>query len=112
MFFWRVYEFSFDFGWISGKRDEISKSRQFRGPTPRRKDSSQQRKSMPRRGMSTPRHGQKGGLDKPRIHRGVAKLRCGEGLRHSIALFTDMCFCHVLLFRYSKDLSIGLMRTL
>ena len=69
--------------------------------------------------MSTPRRGREGGLDKPRVHRGVArvrrgvaKLRRGEGLRHNVALFTDMCFCHVLLFYYSEDLSIGLMRTL
>ena len=55
----------------------------------------------------------------PRVRRGVAKLRRGEGLRRSIAmlrhgitLFTDMCFCHVLLLRYSEDLSIGLMRTI
>ena len=55
----------------------------------------------------------------PRVRRGVAKLRCGEGLhrsiaiiRRGIALFTEMCFCHVLLFYYSEDLSIGLMRTL
>ena len=26
------------FGWISGKRDKISKSGQFRGPMPRRRD--------------------------------------------------------------------------
>ena len=117
MFFWRVYKFSFDFGGISGKRDEIKKSGQFRGPT--RKDPTQQRKSIPRRGMSMPRRSREGGLDKPRVRRGVAKLRCGEGLRRSVvvlcrglALFTDMCFCHVLLFGYSKDLSIGLMRTL
>ena len=91
----------------------------FRGPTPRYRDPTQQRKSMPKRGMSTPRRGQEGGLDKPRVHRGVAKLRHGEGLRRNVAvlrrgvaLFIDMCFCHVLLFHYSKDLSIGLMRTL
>ena len=56
------------FGWISGKRDEISKSGQFRGPTPRRRDPTKQRKSTPRRGMSTLRHGLEGGLDKPRVH--------------------------------------------
>ena len=50
------------FGWISGKRDEFSKSRQFRGPTPRCKDPMQRR-------------GRQGGLDKPRVRRGVAKLR-------------------------------------
>ena len=79
----------------------------------------QQRKSMPRRGMSMPRCGREGGLDKPQVCRGVAKLRRGEGLSCNIAvlhrgitLFTDMGFCHVLLFLYFEDLSIGLMRTL
>ena len=28
-------------GWISGKRDKINKSRQFRGPTPQRRDPTQ-----------------------------------------------------------------------
>ena len=92
MFFWRVYEFSFDFGWISGKMDEISKFGQFRGLTLRRRDPTQQRKS-------TPRCSREGGLDKPQVRRGVA-------------LFTYMCFCHVLSFRYSDDLSIGLMKIL
>ena len=41
------------FSWIPGKRDEINKSGQFRGPTSRRRDPMQQRKSTPRRGMST-----------------------------------------------------------
>ena len=52
-------------------------------------------------------------LDKPRVRRGVAKQRRSVVvLRYGVALFIDMCFCHVLLFRYSEDLSIGLMRTL
>ena len=55
------------FGWISRKMDEINKIGQFRGPSPRRRDPTQQRKSMPRRGMSTSWHGQEGGLDKPRV---------------------------------------------
>ena len=54
-----VFGVAFDyfgvFGWISGNRDEISKSKKFRGPTPRRRDPTQQRRSTPRRGMSTPR---------------------------------------------------------
>ena len=69
--------------------------------------------------MSTPQHGREGGLDKPRVSRSVAKLCHSEGLcrsvamlRRGITLFIDMCFCHVLLSRYSEDLSIGLMRTL
>ena len=69
--------------------------------------------------MSTSRHDREGGLDKPRVRRGVEKLHCDEGLRrnvsvicHGVALFTDMCFCHVLQFHYSEDLSIGLMRNL
>ena len=113
MFFWRVYEFSFDFGWISRKMEEISKSGQFQGPTSWHRDPTQQRKSMPRRGMSMPQRDREGGLDKPRVRRGVAKLRRSIAvLRCGIALFTDMCFCHVLLFRYFEDLSIRLMRTL
>ena len=92
--------------------DEIGISGQFRGPTSRRRDPTQQRKS-------TLMRCRKGGLDKPRVRRSVAKLHPGEGLRRNVAvlrrrvaLFTDMCFYHVLLFRYSEDLSIGLMRTL
>ena len=46
---------------------------------PRRKDPTQQRKSMPWRGRE-------GGLDKPRVSRGVANLRHGEGLHHSIVV--------------------------
>ena len=92
--------------------DEISKFGHFRDLTLWRRDPTQQRKSTLRSGMSKPRRGQEGGLDNPRVRRGIAKLHHGEGLRCSIALFTDMCFCHVLLFRYSEDLSIGLMRTL
>ena len=94
------------FGLISGKMDEINKSGQFRGPTLRRRDPTQLR-------------GQEGGLDKPRVRRGVAKLPRGKGLcrsiamlRHGVELFTNMCFCHVFLFHYSEALSIGLMRTL
>ena len=48
MFLWRVYEFSFYFGWISGKMDEISKYGQFQGPTSRRREPTQQRKSTPK----------------------------------------------------------------
>ena len=51
--------------------DEISKSGQFQGPTPRRRDPTQQR-------MSTPRRDLDGGLDKPWVRRGVAKLCRGE----------------------------------
>ena len=112
MFFGRVYEFSFDFGWISGKRDEINKFGQFRGPTAQRKDPMQQRRSTPRCGMSTSWCGREGGLDKPWVCQGEGLRRSVAVLRHSVALFTDMCFCHVLLFCYSEDLSIRLMRTL
>ena len=45
------------FGWISGKRDEINKSKQFRGPTSRRRDPTKYCKSTLRRGMSMLRHG-------------------------------------------------------
>ena len=56
--------------------------------------------------MSMSRRGREGGLDKPPVRRSVAMLHRG------VTLFTDMCFCHVLLFRYSEDLFIGLMRTM
>ena len=80
----------------------------FEGSTPRRRDPTLQRKSTPRRGMSTLRRGREEGLDEPRV-----LLRHGKAvLRRGIALFTDMCFCYVFLFRYSEDLSIGLIRTL
>ena len=36
--------------------------------------------------MSTLRRGREGGLDKLWVRRGVAKLRCGEGLCRSIAV--------------------------
>ena len=36
--------------------------------------------------MSTPRRGQEGGLDKPRVRRGVGKLRRDEGLRRSVVV--------------------------
>ena len=65
-----------------------------------------------RHGMSTPRRDRGGGLYKAWVRRGIANLHHSEGLRRSIALFTDRCFCHDLLFRYSEDLSIGQMRTL
>ena len=83
------------FCWISRKMDKISKPGQFWGPTSRRRDPTQQRRSTPRRD----REGE--------------GLYCSVAVLHrGVALFTDMCFCHVLLFRYSKDLPIGLMRTL
>ena len=63
------------FSWIYGIRDEISKSVQFQGPTPWRKDPTQQRKSTPRRGMSTPRCCREGGLDKPQVRRSYATAK-------------------------------------
>ena len=48
------------FGWIFGKRNEISKSGQFQGPTLQRKDPTQQSKS-------TPQRYREGGLGKPRV---------------------------------------------
>ena len=43
------------------------------------------------------------------LHHNVAVLRRGLATIHSMETFV---FCFVLLFRYSKDLSIRLMRTL
>ena len=87
--------------------DEIRKSRQFWGPTPRCRGPMQQGKSTLRRGMSTPWCGRE------EAWRSLGYLRRSvAALCHGVALFTDMCFCHVLLFRYFEDLSIRLMRTL
>ena len=59
----------------------------------------------PRQGVACPRRG-------ATKREAWTLLRLGKGLRRSVALFTDMCFCHVLLFCYSENLSIELMRTL
>ena len=74
-FLWRVCEFSFDFGWISEKVDEFNKSRQFRGPMPRRKDPTPRRRVPTQQCKSTPQRDLEGGLDKPRVCRGVAMPR-------------------------------------
>ena len=96
------------FGFLVGFLEKGTKSAnlgKIRGLTPWRRDPTQQHKS-------TLWHGREGGLDKARVFvkawtvHAMAKLRC------NVALFTDMCFCHVLLFRYSEDLPIGLMKTL
>ena len=43
------------------------------------------------------------------LRRSVAVLRRSVAIIHSMEIYV---FCFVLLFRYSEDLSIGLMRTL
>ena len=74
------------FGWISGKIDEISKSGQFRGPTPRRKDPTQW-------------CGREGGLEKPWVrrgeglHRNVAVLRRSVATIHSMKILCFVLFC-------------------
>ena len=100
------------FGSLVGFMEKWTKSTnlgKFRGPMPRHRDPTQQRKSTPRRGREV-------GVDKPRVRQGVAKLRHnvavlhrGVATVHSMEIFV---FCHVLLFRYSEDLYIGLIRTL
>ena len=110
MFFWRVYEYSFVFGWFSRKRDEIMKIWANYGvlrcgmgiPT-------QQRRPMPRGGMSTPRPGSEGGFGQPRVRRGVAMLRCGKGLRHSVVVLCHttwkiLVFCFVFVFPLLRGL--------
>ena len=57
-------------------------------------------------------------MDKPQVRRIVAQLRCGEGLRSSATPRRSYysqhgSFCvFVLVFYFSEDLYIGLMRTL
>ena len=49
----------------------------------------------PWRGMSTLRRGREGGLDKPRVRRGVAKLHHSEGLSRNVAvLCRDVATVH------------------
>ena len=72
------------------KETKSSNLGKFRGSTPRRRDPTQQRRSTPRRGMSMSRRDREGSLDKPWV--GIAKLRCGEGLRRRVTLFTNVFF--------------------
>ena len=70
-----------------------------------------------RRGIGIPHSGvaERGRFGKPWVCRGVAKICRSEVLRCSVAIVHSMeifLFCFVLLFCYSEDLSIGLMRTL
>ena len=99
------------FGWIYGERDEISKFGKFRGPTLRgrgptlrHRDPTQQRKSTPRHGMSTSRSSREGGLDKPRVRRGVAKLRRVEGVRCTTTPWRSTVHRHVFLSCFSISL--------
>ena len=65
--------------------------------------------------MSTSRHGREGGLDKPRVRRGVGLRHSVAVLRRSIAtthIMEILCFCFVLFLYCFEDLFIGLMRTL
>ena len=63
MFFWRVYEFSFVFGWFSRKLDEISKIWVISGVLhrdvgiPRNSVGRHQGVACPRRGVACPRCG-------------------------------------------------------
>ena len=70
----------------------------------------------------TPQRGREGGFFHPRVCRSEAELRLNEELRRSVAVLRCgeatvhsmemLCFCFVLFFRYSEDLSIGLIRIL
>ena len=73
---------------------------------------------------STSWRGREGGLDEPRVRRGVANLHHDKGLRRNIVVLHGsvatvhrmeifmFLFCFILFFHCSEDLSIGLMRTL
>ena len=85
------------------------------GPMLQRRDPSSDK--GPRQGVAC--HGAawpNGRLVKPRVRCGIAELRSsvavlyrGEATVHNMK---NVVFCFVLLFRYFKDLSIGLMRIL
>ena len=64
--------------------------------------------------MSTQLHSREGGLDKPRVCRGVANLRRNEGLCRSVAVLRDdlatvhsmeiFVFCFVFFFSLLREL--------
>ena len=63
------------------------------GPSLQRRDPSQQRSA------ASPRRGRVGRMTWPRV-------RCGEDGEATVHNMKNVVFCFVLLFRYSKDLSI------
>ena len=85
------------FGWFSGKMEEIIKNLgNIGGPSPLRRDPS------PQRSNASPQRGRVGRMARPRVRRDEATI-------HSMEM---LCFCFVLFFCCSEDLSIGLIRTL
>ena len=101
---------------------KLEQSGHFRGPTPRRRKPLAAAKVQAMAWHVHDAVWPSGGLVKPRVRYGVVKLCHSEGLHHSVAVLRCgiatvhsmemFVFCLVLLFRYCKDLSIGLMRTL
>ena len=63
------------------------------GPSLQRRDPS------PQRSAASLRRGRVGRMTRPRV-------RCGEAGEATIHSMKNVVFCFVLLFRYSKDLSI------
>ena len=88
--------------------DEISKSKQFRGLTPQCRDPMQQCKSTPRRGMSKPWCSREGGLDKPRVRRGVVR-RSKATPRRRPTPWHNIVHRHVFLSRFAIPLFRGLI---
>ena len=84
------------FGWISGKMDKISKFGQFRGPKSWSRDPTQPR-------------GREGDLDKPRVHRAVAKLRRGKGLHRNVAMLRRGVFLRNHAYSFFEPLRLGLL---
>ena len=73
MFFYIIHEFSFVFGWISGKNGPKEKNLgNYGGPSQRRRDPLQRRR------IPTPQRGREGRLVRPRVRRGEAELHRGE----------------------------------
>ena len=70
--------------WISGKRVENRKIWDFRGPTQRRSDPTQLRRSTLRRRVAMPQRSQEGEKGQFRVHCDIA-LRRNEELRRGEA---------------------------
>ena len=102
MFFWRVYELSFVFGWFSRKMDES-------GVLPR-EVGIPCTSIGPRQGMACPHRGVAkrevwAASGTPRGSKATPRLRSTSqrSIVHNMKIFM---LCFVLLFRYSEDLSI------
>ena len=103
MFFWIIYEFSLFFVGFLEKWTKREKSGQLQGSFAAEKRSLVAAKDP--HAAARP----KGMLARPWVLCDEAELRLSEATVHNMEM---MCFCFVLFFHCSEDLSIGLIRIL